>query len=354
MIQISKPILFFILSIIFLTSCRDEVLVNIDESLKANTALADLMQRTSLNDGSNDNIMDTANCFNIQLPVTVIVNGLEIFVDSEADFLTIEAIFDEFDDDDDSIEIEFPYRIILSDFTEIVINNQGEHNSFRNGCNGENEIDDDIECLDFKYPIGASIFNTTTEQTERIVINNDKEMHDFIKDLDNDDNANIEFPITVILSDGSEISVAGLGDLETVIDNAKDTCDEDDDFDFNDDDCLGCTQQQVLDVLTTCNDWIVDKLELNGTNNLEDNYIGYTFNFANDNTIAVQEGSNNFSGTWTSSGTGQNISVVIDISGLSDFNGNWNLHEIQQGASDTKVDLRRTNDDRLRFESTCN
>jgi len=351
---IKKPIVLILLSVIFLVSCRDEVLIEIDESnLKANTNLASLMQRTALNDGSNDNIIDSANCFNIQLPVTVIANGLEIIVNSEEDFETIEDIFDEFDDDEDSIEIRFPYRIILSDFTEMVIHNQGEHNGFRNACNGENEIDDDIECLDFQYPIRGSIFNTTTEQTSRIVINNDKKMYDFIDDLGSDDVANIEFPIHVILFDGSEVSISSLEQLENVIENAKDDCDEDDDNDYNDDDCNGCSQQQILDILTNCNDWTVDKLELND-NDLEDNYAGYTFNFSNDGMITVQENSNNFSGTWTSSGNGNNIIVVINISGLPDFNANWRLHEIEQNGSKNKVDFRLM-DDRLRFESSsCN
>ena len=351
-----KLVFYTFLTLLLCSSCRDEVTVDVGPSaepaLKANTALATLMQRTSLNDGSNDNIIDKANCFNLQLPVTVVVNGLELIVDSEEDFDTIEDIFDEFDDDDDTIQIIFPYSIIMSDFTVVVVNNQGEHNGFMNGCNGEHQSDNDIECIDFKYPIVVSIFDTVTEQTDRITLHNDKGMHDFIEDLDEDDIANITFPITVILSDGTEISVTNLDDLEAVIDNAKDDCDEDDDYDYNDDDCMGCSQQQVLDILTTCTDWTIDKLELND-NDLEDNYVDYTFNFSNDGTITVQENSNTYSGTWSSSGMGQNMNVVINIPTLPDFNNTWNLHEIKQSGSENKVDLRRMND-RLRFESTCN
>ena len=116
---------------------------------------------------------------------------------------------------------------------------------------------------------------------------------------------------------------------------------------------MGCSQQQVLDILTTCTDWTVDKLELNDTSDLEDNYVGYTFNFSNDGTITVQNGGTNHSGTWNSSGMGQNMNVVINIATLPDFNNTWNLHEIEQNGSENNVDLRRMND-RLRFESTCN
>ena len=350
-------ILTFSIFFVLFTSCREEVTIDVssqnDPAIKANTELAGLMQRTALKDGSKDNIIDKANCFTIELPVTVIANGTELLISTEDDYDLIEDIFDEFDDDADEIEILFPITIVFNNFNEETITNQDDFNNFRNGCNGENEHDDDIECLDFQYPISASIFDTSTEQTDRITINNDKEMHDFIEDLDDNDIANITFPITVFLFDGTEINITSLNELENVINNAEDDCDEDDDYDYNDDDCIGCTQQQVLDILTTCSDWTVDKLELNDISDLEDNYVGFTFNFLNNGTISIQEGANNYSGTWSSSGMGQNINIVINISGLSDFNGNWNLHEIQNGISESKVDLRRGNDDRLRFESTC-
>ena len=345
-----------VVTIVAFTSCRSEdfidTTINGEEGLKANSAVASLIQRTSLNDGSTDNIIDNANCFTVQLPVTLQVNGLDILVDSMEDFETIEAIFDEFDDDDDELKIEYPITIVLSDFSEFLINNQNEFENFLEDCNGENEDDDDIECIDFQYPIEVTIFNTTTEQTTNIIINSDKEMHDFIDDLEDGDVASIQFPIIVVLADMTDRTVDSLDELEDVIKDAEDDCDEDDDYDFDDDDCINCTEEQVLAILTDCSDWKVDKLELND-NDLEDNYIGYSFNFSNDGTVMVQNSTDTFNGTWSASGSGQNITVVIDISSLPDFNASWTLHEIDDVPGEKKVDLRQVNDDRLRFESTC-
>ena len=89
----------------------------------------------------------------------------------------------------------------------------------------------------------------------------------------------LAFPIDVVLADGTDISIASLSQLEEVIDNAKDSCDEDDDFDYNDDDCDNCTTNQLADLITGCTNWTVDKLERNDQD-LEDNYAGYQFNFA--------------------------------------------------------------------------
>ena len=57
------------------------------------------------NDGSNDNIIDKSNCFNIKFPINVTVNGNDITVNSEDDYKIIEFIFDDSDDDIDSFRI---------------------------------------------------------------------------------------------------------------------------------------------------------------------------------------------------------------------------------------------------------
>lgn len=345
----------FLISLVLLNlSCRKEEFVSIpgpEEQPLANSMVADLLERTALNDGSNDNIIDNANCFNVELPVTVKVNGLDILVDSEEDFATIEAIFDEFDDDDDVLEIMFPITIVLADFSEVVVADQTEFNSFSASCNGENVEDDDIECLDIQYPITASIFNQTTELFDNLSITSDLQLYNFIEDLDSDDIVDISFPLEVVLFDGSKQSVLNLDELEEVIDNAKDSCDEDDDFDYNDDDCDNCNTSQLADLLTGCTDWSVDKLERNDQD-LEDAYAGYQFNFAVDGTMTAATNTNSFSGTWESSGSGNSIAVTLNIPNLGDFNATWVLHEIEQSGSENEVDLR-LGDDRLRFESNC-
>ncbi|MCJ7468014.1 MAG: hypothetical protein MUO53_15140 [Maribacter sp.] len=345
-----------ILSIVLLNlSCRKEEFVSIpgpDQQPLANTTVADLLERTALNDGSIDNIIDKSNCFTVQLPVTVKVNGSDLLISSDEDFANIEAIFDAFDDDSDVLEIRFPITIFLSDFTEVAIADLTEFNSYSASCNGENIVDDDIECLDIQYPITATIFNQVTEVFDTISITSDWQLYIFIDDLKSDDIVDIGFPIVVILADGTQVSVVNLIELERVIDDAKDSCDEDDDYDYNDDDCDNCTTNQLADLLTGCTNWIVDKLERHD-NKLEDNYIGYQFNFATDGTMSAANNGNSFSGTWESAGTGNNIYVTINIPNLSDFNATWNLHEIEQSGSESNIDLRLGGNDRLRFKSNC-
>ncbi len=344
-------LLTIIVSLVLLNlSCRQEEFDYFppeDQTTLANSMVADLLERTALKDGSNDNIIDRSNCFTVQLPVIVKVNGTNLLVDTEEDYANIEAIFDVSDDDTDLVEIQFPITIILSDFNEVAIADQIEFNSFSASCNGENVADDDIECLDIQYPITASIFNQTTEAFDNVSITSDLQLYNFIDDLKSDDIVNISFPVSVVLADGTGVSIGNLIGLEQVIDDAKDSCDEDDDYDFNDDDCDNCTPNQLSDLLTGCTNWTIDKLERNDQD-LEDTYVGYRFNFLLDGTLSAETNTNSFSGTWEGNGSGNNISVIINIPNLSDFNATWNLHEIEQN----QVDLR-LGDDRLRFESNC-
>ena len=247
---IKKIMSFLLLMVLAFTSCRSEEIEIIrtptDEVLLANSTTASLMQKTSKNDGSKDNIIDYANCFNIKLPVTVNVNGEQIIIKTEEDYKIIEYIFDDSDDDIDTITITFPVKIILTDFSEVNINNYAELANYAMNCNGENEADDDIECLNFNYPIGAFLYNTNDEIIETIAINSDKAMFNFIKSLNSFDYVTLDFPLTVSLLDDTDISINNLEELEYNINFYKDYCDEDDDYDYNDDDCDNCNTNELI------------------------------------------------------------------------------------------------------------
>ena len=354
---IKSYLIFTLTALVLLTGCRKEELERIDsppeDTLEPTSNVASLISRTTSNDGSTDNILDYANCFTVQLPVTVSANGQQVTVNSMDDLEAVETIFDALDDDTDSILFNYPITIVLSDFTEVIINNYTELANYASNCNGENEADDDIECLDFVYPIGASVFNTNNELIETVSIQNDNDMYSFIENIDSNDIVVISFPITIILFDGTQISINNLNELENTINTFSDSCDEDDDYDYNDDDCNGCTTSELEDFLTNCNDWTVDKLERNGID-YDDAYIGYIFNFFSDGTVTSEYNTNNYYGTWSAQGSGNDITVLIDIPTLPLCNNNWELHEIQDSNGETKVDLRVGDDDRMRYESNCN
>ncbi len=355
-IKIVKLLLFVLL---FFSSCRSEESILIpgpnESSLTTDSNLAGLMKRTAMKDGSFDNIIDRANCFTVQLPITVLANGIQVVVNSSDDFELVENIFDDHDDDTDTIEILFPITVTLEDFTETTINNQSEFDSLASTCPGENEIDEDIECVDFRFPINVTTFNTITEKFSKSQLQNDRELFDFIESFTPNDISNIEFPVIVILSDETEITTNTMQELEAVITSAIDTCDEDDNYDYNDDDCIECELQDFVALLTGCDDWVINRLTINFIN-LDLLYPLYRFNFENNGTVTVTllgVPLPIFSGTWTATGTGQNIELDISIIGLVEVTNIWTLTEIDDVPGEKRIDFKN-NDDRLRFESACN
>ena len=335
-------------------SCRTEDDLSIDPPTEAtiapNSTIANLMGRVATHDGSSDNIIDFNSRISVQLPVTVTINGIEIEIVDEDGYQEIEDILDFFNLDFDAIVISYPITVILPNYTTIVVNSDLELQAL-NLDGGDNEDDDDIECIDFQYPIVISYFDENTELTSTITINNDNQMFDFIEDLENYAAVTINFPITVILADDSTQTINNIQDLVNIIEANDNSCDEDDDNDFDDDDCDLCTTSDLDMLFSDCTEWIVNDLERND-NDLEDNYTDYTFTFATDGTISVVEGSNTFNGTWQSTGIGNDIVLIIDIIGLNDFNGNWNLDELEQESDEAEIELS-IGEDSLSFESDC-
>ena len=308
------------------TSCQDEVTEitqpSNEETIAPNSTLATLMRNTATNDGSRDNILDYANCLEVELPVTVIANGVQITIDSEVGFDVIEAIFDEFDNDEDSIDFIFPITIISSNYDEIVIENQEALEELIRDCNGENEDDDDIECIDFQYPITISIYDTEFELIGTETINNDEALYDFIEDLDGGVLASINFPVTMILANGDTLVVENNTELEAAIEAAEDDCDEDDDYDWNDDDIEDCDVN-----LAELEAWLLEcdiEAYFYGDNNIiDENYLMFNANgeVIVNGTPAVTE-----VGAWGLSES--NDGYVLAIEGLQTFNlvnGNWLL-----------------------------
>ncbi|MGX1929044.1 hypothetical protein [Flagellimonas sp. 2504JD4-2] len=338
-------------------SCRSEEFESIgdvpEQSIQANTTVANLLVRTAMKDGSTDNILDQASCFSIAFPVNVIANGTELTIENEEDLDEIEVIFEESDEDTDTLEIIFPVTIVYSDYTEAEVTSAEELDDLAEACPGENEDDEDIECVDIVYPINVSIFNPTTELFDTITLQNDKKLHDFIDGLDADDIVNIEFPIVLVLSDDTELEVSDLDGLESALEEAIDSCDEDDDNDFMDDNCNDCTVEQLQAAFADCPDFVVNKFSLDAQN-LKSQYDHLSFNFQADGTVSASSDTENFSGTWSASGSENDIFLVLDITDLNDFNLEWNVNRILDTPGVTMITLIQGDGNVLRFKDECN
>lgn len=308
------------------TSCQEEfeeVNGNNQETLEAGSSTALLIEKTSSNDGSFDNIVDGASCFALKFPYTVNVNGIDVSIDSEEDLQTIEDIFDEVDVDDDILEILFPITITYADFSELVIENKEQLRELASEC-VEGGDDDDIECIDFVYPITLFTFDINSQQTGEVMVESDEQLRKFFDGLEDGDLVSIEFPITLKKFDGTEITAGSNAELAQALEMAEDECDEDDDDDFNDDDF----DEERFDFCLTQCPWLVKEVVRDEVNQT-DQYFEYLMTFTEDGGVTVKDREGNIlNGTWSSSFTDRGPLLTLEFDTLVDFNLEWLVYEI--------------------------
>ncbi|WP_445956275.1 hypothetical protein [Yeosuana sp.] len=346
-----KKILFLPFFALFMfMSCQQEV-VDVTapteaEALVANSELTSLMTSTSKMDGSKDNIIDNASCLSIELPVTVIVNNHEVTISTEEDYAKIEAYFNEFEDDNDFVNLIFPVTIVLSDFTEVVISNREELQQRILNCNGENEPDDDIECIDFQYPFSFSVYNTSFQVINVVTVENDRQLYHFIKRVrEGEVFASINFPITMILADGTTQEVNNNEELQTTIDNAKDSCNEDDNNDYGDDDF---TKERLDALLMSC-PWVVNEMQRN-QNSLNDSYREFVIVFKENNVVKVRNRMGDMlTGTWTTRVTDNGALIKLNFDTLVDFTLEWFVYDLAPG----KIKLYQAGGNKIILNKNC-
>jgi len=319
-----------IMGLFLFSGCQKEATEIIDTQsekvITPDSKIAELVQRTAMKDGSEDNIIDKSSCTSLVLPITVVVNGIEIILDSYEDFVTVEKILDKFDFDDDIINIIFPVKIILADHSEITINNADEMEVLIGLCDN-NENDDDIECIDFIYPFDISIFDSENQLSDVITIEDDKHLHKFFEEFEDDKLAGIMFPIKVKLANGEELKVNNNDELEKLIDAAIYECDEDDDNDYNDDDVDDSKLKNVLIEGL----WEIDYFDV-GQNHTEI-FKGYIFDFLENGYVEASLENQGHKGEWSTNGDSGMLELELffgDDFPLGEISDGWDVIEFDE------------------------
>ncbi len=334
---------FFIL-VIFLfifSSCQREseeiTPVPPKEVILPNSRVADHIERIALKDGSADNIIDHASCISLVLPVTVIVNGEQIRIDSTDDLILVEKVLDETETDNDTVSIIFPVRIILADHSQLLINSEEEFENLAKTCN-EGGGDDDIECIDFEYPLTLSVYDSLNQTFRTVMLLNDEELFEFFRNLKESDLASFKFPITVVLNDGSEIQVTDNDQLEDAIESAMQVCDEDDDNDHNDDDA----DVSPFNTILLGSNWQITYFfhETDQTSAFAD----FVFTFHSDSTVVASNGTSSFSGSWQTNGDDGSLELKLyfgEEGAFDDLDEAWKVIEL----SGSVIKLQHLGDD---------
>lgn len=283
-----KPILMSILLILALVSCQKEF-VDIREpdksvTITADDPVADLILKVVLKDGSYDNIIDRCSEISIKFPYSILIEDQTYTIDSQEDIDIIKL--DHFFERDD-IEIVYPITISYRDYSEETLTNEDELDEIQELYNTELS-DDDIECLDFIYPIEIALYNAVKQITDVVTVDNDAEMHNIFEDID-ELFVEISYPIELELLSGEKISVVNNFQLEDEISQIIDSCDEEDEVEFSEED------YPYVDLLAR-GEWSVSFYA--DTSNETSVFSGYTFNFSSDFTVQANTMAVTISGLW--------------------------------------------------------
>ncbi|UQD57133.1 hypothetical protein [Flavobacterium sp. K5-23] len=299
-----------LMSILGFTSCQsevDDVQGQNPNTNAANSTTANNYKRTGMYDGSSDDFLDGASCSSIVLPATAIVNGTRVTLFSQLDYAQVISILGQFNNDQDTVVLQFPLKVKTSNYTEVSVNNQTEYNAIVNACTtAQSSGQDAISSVSITFPITILTYNIKLEQTGSVVIKSKQELYAYMSNVSSAELFSVKYPMSVTLIDGSKITVSGDAEFQAAITaslKTKATID------------TAAQNTKKLETIIVNGMFKVDSFLTAGVQTATD-YQGYTVDFANNLTVkAVNSLNNTVNGTYA-------VSSQLDVFLKLNFTGN--------------------------------
>lgn len=207
--------------IFLLISCQKEerelIDPSLDETISQDSRLSGLMKNVVTHDGSFDDLIDKGNCYSINVPYFIVLNGEALEINSKDDYNKI--------NESDVIEIQFPIRITTHEYKEEFIETIIALEVLASSCKAE---DDDIECIDFVYPFSVSTFNANTNVLSTVEVFHDAQVFEFMNTIDIHTVMSINYPIQLLLHNGEHATAGHNEELLSSILDFVASCDEND------------------------------------------------------------------------------------------------------------------------------
>ena len=210
-----------LMTILGFTSCQseiDDVQGENPNTNSANSTTTTNLKRTSMYDGSFDDFLDGASCSSILLPVTAKVNGVQVSILTQLDYQQVLSIFGKFNDDQDTVILQFPLKIKTSNYTEVTVTNQTEYNTILNACTAaEASGQDAISSVNITFPITILTYNLSLQQTGSIAITSEQQLYTYMSNVSSTELFSVKYPISVTIADGTKMMVSSDAELQAAI-----------------------------------------------------------------------------------------------------------------------------------------
>lgn len=296
--------------LICFTSCQseiDEVEGQNPNTNSANSTTTNNLERTSMYDGSFDDFLDGASCSSILLPVTAKVNGVQVSILSQLDYQQVISIFGQFNNDQDTVVLQFPFKVKLSNYTEATVTNQTEYNAILNACtSAENSGQDAISSVNITFPITILTYNLSLQQTGSVVITSEQQLYAYMSNVSTTELYSVNYPISVTIADGTKLTISSDAELQSAITASLKT-----DAAME----VAAENSKKLETILVNGKFKVDSFVSAGVNSAT-NYKDYTVDFANNLSVtAVNLLSTTVNGTYE-------VSSQVDVFLNLNFSGN--------------------------------
>lgn len=320
------------------TSCQDEIDNENGQNPNTNNSdstTASNLERTSMYDGSFDDFLDGVSCSSILLPVVATVNGTQVSIITQSDYQAVLNILGQFTNDNDTVTLQFPLSVRLSNYTEVVVASQGEYNAIVSACEAlEAAGKDAISCLDIDFPITILTYSLNLEQTGSFVIQSEQQLYAYMNNMNNTELFAVNYPITATFSDNTSVSITSDLDLQSSINN-----------------CLGIESAEAeaenkaknLETILVAGMFKVQSFVNSGVNTAN-NYANYTIDFANNLSVVAKNTVNataqDIQGTYEVTSETE-VYLNITFSGNATFNllnNNWEVTSF----SNSSISLKST------------
>jgi len=216
-----------LMSILGFTSCQSEIENEQGENPNTNSANSTTttnLKRTSMYDGSFDDFLDGASCSSILLPVTAKVNGVQVSVLNQLDYQQVISILGQYNDDQDTVVLQFPLKVKLSNYSEVTVNSQTEYNAILAACTAAEVVGQKaISSVNITFPITILTFDLTLKQTGSVVITSEQQLFTYMSNLSSTELYAVNYPISATIADGTKVTISSDAELQTTVNAAVKT-----------------------------------------------------------------------------------------------------------------------------------
>ncbi|TRX16318.1 hypothetical protein [Flavobacterium franklandianum] len=311
-----------LMTILGFTSCQSEI-DNVEgdnpNTNSANSTTTTNLKRASMYDGSSDDFLDGASCSSIVLPAVAKVNGVQVSILTQLNYQQVISILGQSNTNQDTVVLQFPLRVKLSNYTEVTANNQSEYNAILNACSSaQSGSQDAVSTVDISFPITILTYNATLVQTGSVVITSKQELYAYMSNVSSTEFYSVKYPISTTIEGESKSTVNSDAQFQSTIDAA---------IKVKAAKAAAAENSKKLETILVNGKFKVDSFISAGVNSAT-NYKEYTLYFANNLAVtAVTVLNTTVNGTYAASSE-IDVLLKLNFSGNASFillNNTWKV-----------------------------